>query len=147
MFNHRNNELAFFNPFRQIDDFERAFFGEDLTPYGAHTLGQFRTDIKDEGGKYVIEADLPGFRKEDITVDIDGDIMTVTAVRHSEHEDKDKQGKFIRCERSYGSYTRKFDLSNVNVESIDGKYENGVLSLDLPKKVPVAPQTRKLELK
>ena len=110
-------------------------------------FGAFKTDIKDEGDKFVIEADMPGFNKDDIKVDLNGDVMTISAERHSEHEDKEKKGKYIRCERSYGMYRRQFDVSEINVEGIDGKYENGVLTLELPKKTPTAPVSRRLELK
>ena len=57
-----------------------------------------------------------------------------SAERHSEHEDKDKRGKFVRCERSYGSYSRSFDVSGIRTEDIKAAYKDGVLELTLPKK-------------
>ncbi|MBQ1847798.1 MAG: Hsp20/alpha crystallin family protein [Clostridia bacterium] len=143
----RNHELAYWDPFRDLDEIEKHFFGAPQRSFAANDFGAFKTDIKDEGDKYVIEADMPGFNKEDIKVDLNGDVMTISAERHSEHEDKDKKSKYIRCERSYGMYRRQFDVSEINVESIDGKYENGVLTLELPKKTPAAPVSRRLELK
>ena len=67
-------------------------------------------------------------------------------MRHSEHEDKDKKGKYIRCERSYGSYQRSFDVSGVKTEDIKAKYENGVLTLDMPKKTETIEGKRRLAI-
>ena len=68
----RNRDLNCYNPFRAFDDLERAFFS-DRTP------AEFRTDIRDEGDHYLLEADLPGFNKEDIHVDLDEGSLSITA--------------------------------------------------------------------
>ena len=109
-------------------------------------LDEFKTDIKDEGDRYELEADLPGFDKKDIHLDINGDMLTVSAERHSEHEEKDKKNKYVRCELSYGSYSRSFDLSGVKADEIKAKYENGVLKLTMPKKDKSLPEARHLEI-
>ena len=106
----------------------------------------FGTDVKDEGEYYLLEADLPGFEKKDIHLDINGDVLTVSAERHSAHEEKDEKGKYIRCERSYGAYSREFDLSGIAADKIGAKYENGVLKLTLPKKQEQVPASRRLEI-
>jgi HSP20 family protein len=146
MLNRRSNELSLYNPFHDMDEFEKTFFGDLYGFPVANVLGEFRTDIKDEGDAYVLEADLPGFKKEDINVDINNDAMTIRAERHSEREEKDKKGKYIRCERSYGSYSRQFDLTGINAENITAKYDNGVLTLSLPKRVPTVPESRRLTI-
>ena len=94
----------------------------------------------------MIEADLPGFAKGDIHLDIDGNLLTIKAERHSEHEEKDKKHKYIRCERSYGSYCRQFDVSGVDTDGIKAKYEDGVLKLTLPKKPEIAEKGKHLEI-
>ena len=145
-YTHRN-ALASRDPFRDLDALEREFFG--LTPYrffADNGLGEFRTDLKDNGTSYVLEADLPGFDKKDIKIEMNGDILTITAERHSEHEEEDKKKNYIRCERSYGSYSREFDISGVEADGITAKYENGVLTLKMPKKSKTLPETRKLEI-
>ena len=109
-------------------------------------MDAFKTDVKDEGDRYELEADLPGFDKKDIHLDINGDTLTVRAERHSEHEEKDKKGKYVRCERSYGSYSRDFDLSGVKADEIKAKYENGVLKLTMPKKTEALPESKHLEI-
>lgn len=140
----KNNSL--YNPFRDMDEFEKQFFGSPVDFFSNNSLDEFKTDIKDEGDKYTLEADLPGFDKKDIHLDINGDTLTVSAERHSEHEEKDKKGKYVRCERSYGSYSRSFDLSGVKSDAITAKYEDGVLKLDMPKKANTLPESRRLEI-
>lgn len=145
-YSHKNNSL--YNPFREMDEFEKQFFANPFGGFfGTGALEEFKTDIKDEGDHYELEADLPGFDKKDIKLDINGDVLQISAERHSEHEEKDKKGKYVRCERSYGSYRREFDLSGVKSDEIDAKYENGVLKLTLPKKEEQAPASRRLEIK
>ena len=145
MFVRRNDAMNVYNPFRMMDELERQFFSEPVrTPRGS--LGAFRTDLKDEGSEYVLDADLPGFEKKDIHLDLQGDVLTIRAERHSEHEDKDKRGKYISCERTYGSYRRSFDMSGVNTDDIRARYENGVLTLNLPKKQDALSETRTLDI-
>lgn len=142
---HRN-EIAY-NPFREIEDLERRFFEE---PFGSFfrngDIAEFKTDITDEGDSYVLEADLPGFDKKDIHLDLSDNTLTVDAERHSEHEEKDKKDKYVRVERSYGKYRRQFDISGIDTEGIKAKYENGVLKLTLPKKQVSLPETKHLEI-
>ena len=77
---------------------------------------------------------------------ISGDVLTVQAERHSEHEDKDQKNKYVRCERSYGLYSRQFDVSEIDTENIKAKYENGVLKLTLPKKSEVSSSPKRVEI-
>lgn len=134
----RRNSMARFDPFRELENFEKSFFGD----FG----GGFRTDIKDKGDHFELEADLPGVKKEDIAVDIDGDCLTISAQRDSQREEKNEQEQYVRRERSYGSYSRSFDISNVKSEEISGSYENGVLKLVLPKRSPTGSASRRLDI-
>ena len=144
--NRKSNAVAYYNPFRDMEKLERHFFDDPFSFFENGSLAEFKTDITDEGDAYKLEADLPGFDKKDIHLDIDSDILTISAQRHSEHEEKDKQGKYLRCERSYGSYYRRFNLSDVKADEIKAKYDNGVLTLTLPKKQIEAPKGRHLEI-
>ena len=134
----RRNSMARFDPFRELENFEKSFFGD----FG----GGFRTDIKDKGDHFELEADLPGVKKEDIAVDIDGDCLTISAQRDSQREEKNDQEQYVRRERSYGSYSLSFDISNVKSEEISGSYENGVLKLVLPKRSPTGSTSRRLDI-
>ena len=124
-----------YNPFRDFDDINRAFFGDN-------TLTEFKTDIRDMGDSFVLEADLPGFKKEDIKLSLNGETLTIKATRHSDFEDQDKKSGYLRCERSYGTYTRSFDVTGVEVSQISASYNDGVLRVRLPKQGPKQPDNR-----
>ena len=143
---HRKNNVSSYNPFREIEEMERRFFDDPTGFFDAHSLAEFKTDISDNGKEYVLETDLPGFDKKDITLDIQDDILTIRAERHSEYEEKDKKNKYLRCERSYGAYSRQFDISGVDTEHIKAKYNDGVLKLTLPKKTIDKGNSRQLEI-
>ena len=136
----RNNSISnYFDPFRMMADMEREFFGTQRS-------GSFNTDIRETDTEYVLEADLPGFNKEDIHVDISQDTLTISAERHSQHEDKEQKGSYIRCERSYGSYCRSFDVTGIDTDKIAAKYDNGVLTLTMPRKEPKETASRQLTI-
>ena len=143
----RNQDMTTFNPWREMEEFEKAFFSN---PFGSFfntpALNQFRTDVTDEGDHYLLETDLPGFEKKDITLDIHDDMLTIRAERKSKVEEKDQKDKVIRMERSYGSYQRSFDISGVDADQIKAKYTDGVLRLTLPKLERPLPQGRRLEI-
>ena len=131
--------------FREMEELERRFFGDSLSSlFHTESMSGFRTDISDKGDSYLLEADLPGFDKDSIHLDLDEDILTISAERHSEHEDADKKGNYVCCERSYGRYQRSFDLSGVDKDNIKAKYVDGVLSLTLPKVPEVQPAVKRL---
>ncbi len=95
-------------------------------------LPAFSTDIVDKGDRFVLEADLPGFNKEDINIHVDDNRLTISAQHKvSKEENKDN---YIRKERRYGSFTRSFDVPNIKTDQIKADYKNGVLTIDLPKK-------------
>ena len=127
-----------YDPFREMEEMERRFFGGPIE--------SFRSDIKEEENGYVIETDMPGFRKEDIHLNLDGDTLTITAERHSRYEQREHQGKYIRCERSYGSYSRSFDVTGIHTEGIQAAYTDGVLTLKLPKQTAETPVSRRIQI-
>ncbi len=127
-----------YDPFREFEEMRKSFFGSSM-------LSEFKTDIRQEGDNYILEADLPGFRKEDIKIDVEGDYMTIHAERKQESK-KEEGDNYIRSERSYGSFSRTFDLSGVDSEKISASYRDGVLSLTMPKKEAVPPKSRQLEI-
>ena len=129
------------NFFDLFDNFERKFFGNSSA-----ALPDFRTDIRDAGDRFVLEAELPGFSKEDIKLDVKDGILTISA-QHTENKDeKDDKGSYIRRERRYGSFTRSFDVTGVDEEHITASYNNGVLELNLPKAVPVVPEAKRIAI-
>ena len=138
-FDHRDR-LSFYHPFRDLDKLEEDFFVNNLS-------GGFRTEIKESCDTYLLEAELPGFQKDDIAIDIKGDYLTITAEHSSETEEKREKDNYVRRERSYGSFSRGFDISNVKADDISASYENGVLKLIMPKKENGLPNSRRLEIR
>ena len=144
----KNQNEVTYDPFREMRDMERRLFGGPFDGFFRGTdLAEFRTDVRDQGDSYLVECDLPGFAKEDIHLDIEGDVLTIKAERHSEFEDKEKQGGYLRCERTYGSFSRSFDVSEIERDGIKAKLDNGVLTVTLPKKQtkPVEKQSLPIE--
>ena len=131
--------VSAYNPFRDFEEMSRSFWDNN-------NVSAFRTDITEKDGKYVLEADLPGFKKEDIGVDIDKDCLTITA-EHKSEEKEENADSYIRRERYYGSYTRSFNVKGIDTEAITAAYNDGVLTLTMPKKEPEVPAARRLEIK
>lgn len=135
----RNNDLMFFNPFREIEEMEKKFFND-------RTTAAFRTDIRENGSEYILEAELPGFKKEEIDIDVNDGCLTIKAEHSAEKDEKDKNGGWLRKERSFSSMTRSFDVSEIEEEAITASLENGILKLTLPKKAEKPEVTRKVEI-
>lgn len=99
---------------------------------------QIRVDVSESGGTYLIKAEIPGVRKEDIDVSVDGRQVTIAAEIKEDKEEK-QDGRVLRSERRYGYASRSFLLdSDVDQATADAKYKDGVLELRLPKKAPSA---------
>jgi len=131
--------MASFDPFRMMADMENRFFNPAVNAVSA-----FRTDVLDEGDAFRLEAELPGFKKEDISIDIKDERLTISAQRKLENEEE--KPNFVKRERFYGSYKRSFGLDGINTEAIEASYIDGVLSLKLPKQAPVLPEARRIEI-
>ena len=126
-----------YDPWRDFRAMQKAFWNEE-------NQGMIKTDIRDTGDAYIVEAELPGYKKEEINIDVNDDILTITAEKHTE-ETEEKKG-YIRCERYSGSVSRSFNISEVDAAQISAKHENGVLTLTLPKKKEEIPQSRKISI-
>lgn len=122
-----------------FDEFERSVFGES-----GRRLPAFSTDIRDEGDHYLLEAELPGFRKEDIDLDVKDGFLTISASHQETNETK--QENYLCRERRSGSFSRSFNLDGIQEEGITASYNNGVLELTLPKRQEVLPQSRKIAI-
>lgn len=119
-----------------------SFFDSDFWGTAA---GEIKTDITDTGDAFKLEADLPGFKKEDIKIGLENDRLTINAERKDEHEEKGKNG-YIRRDRSYGSFTRSFDVSGIDTSAISAAYNDGVLTLTLPKRPELVPENRQIAI-
>ena len=126
------------------DNFERNFFGSRNPLYGKHSKNLMKTDVKETDNGYELDIDLPGFKKDEITAHLEDGYLTVSAAKGVDKDEKDKEGRYIRRERYSGSMTRSFYVGNaVTEQDIKAKYEDGILSLSIPKKDPKAVEAKK----
>ncbi len=127
--------------FALMDAFDKEFFRGS-----GHSVSSFRTDIIDNGENFLLESELPGFAKENISIDISGDFLVVKANSSSEQKNEENPN-FIHRERRSASYERSFNISGIDVDGIDAKYENGILSVTLPKLKEEKKAQKSIEIK
>ncbi|MCR5557750.1 MAG: Hsp20/alpha crystallin family protein [Butyrivibrio sp.] len=115
-------------PMREFDDMEKKL-------YGRRAGRMMKTDVREKDDNYEVVIDLPGFKKEEITVELNDGYLTINAAKGLDKDENDKKGKLIRQERYAGSMTRSFYIGeNVKTEDIEATYRHGVLQLIIPKK-------------
>lgn len=125
-----------YKPMYFEDSFDKMFDDAFKNFWGGNELGRydaFRTDVLDQGDNYLLQAELPGFQKEDINIDLKNDLLTISA-SHKEEKDEEDKNKYIRKERYYSSYSRSFRVNNIEAGDIDASYSNGILEVKFPKK-------------
>ena len=107
----------------------------DRKLYGRHAAHEMKTDVHEHEDHYTVDVDLPGFKKDEIRLELENGTLTVHAAKNVEQEKTDKAGKLIRQERYTGAMERSFYVGEaLTEEDIGAKFENGVLSLTIPKK-------------
>jgi HSP20 family protein len=136
-----------FRPFyRDTDKFFNEFgWGQEQTEGLDEASWAPKVDIYETKDNYVLNAELPGLKKEDISIDLNDNTLTLKGER--KFEEKVEKDNYVRVERSYGSFTRSFVLSdNVNAESVTANYKDGMLEVTLPKKEEAKPKEIKVEI-
>ena len=124
-----------------FDDFDRFFDFDypqvDRKLYGKRAGHVMKTDVREQEDKYEVVIDLPGFKKEEIKVELKEGYLTVSAGKSLEEGDKNQEGKYIRRERYVGNMSRSFFVGkDITKEDIHAKFEDGVLTLVFPKEAP-----------
>lgn len=137
--NKRNNELDFF------DDAFGGFFKPLFYEEKHHSM---KTDIKETENSYVLDIEVPGFDKKDVNVSLENGYLTVSAQKKTceggENDEKNKKKEnYIRRERSC-SVSRSYYVGDVDKEAVKAKYENGVLTIDIPKEKPALPESHSI---
>ncbi|AKA71277.1 heat shock protein Hsp18 [Clostridium scatologenes] len=129
-----------------FDSFFNNFFGEDMFyPSNISTFGNgFKVDLKEDENNYMIEADLPGIKKENIDINLNNNYLTISAKRQDDVEDKN--GNYVRRERRYGEFKRSFYIDNVDENAIDASFSDGVLKVILPKKEKIKESQRRIDI-
>ena len=139
-----------------FDDFFDDFFGFPVFDnremqkaqkklYGHHATNMMKTDVQEHDDHYEVDIDLPGFKKDELSLELKDGYLVISAVKGLDKDEKDKKsGKYIRRERYAGGMTRSFYVGdNVKEEDIHAKYESGVLKLSIPKAEKALPEEEK----
>lgn len=118
------------------DPFDRMSVFSDHNPlYGKHGKNLMKTDVRETENTYELDVDLPGFKKDEIKVDLKDGYLTVSAAKGLDRDKQDKDGKYIRQERYAGACSRSFYVGDVESTDVSAKYEDGILKISLPKHV------------
>ncbi len=124
-------------------DWDRPLREADRKLYGRNAVREMKTDVHEHEDHYQVDVDLPGFKKEDITLELENGCLTVTAHKGVDKDQEDGRGKLIRRERYVGTLARSFYVGeNLTEEDIHAKLENGVLSLNIPKNEKKIPEKK-----
>ena len=135
-----NNSV--FDNFDNWMDFSFPSFNQRL--YGASSSQLMKTDVKETDKDYEVSIDLPGFKKDEISIDLDNGYLTISAAKGLDKDEQDKKGKYIRKERYAGAMQRSFYVGDaVTEEDVKAKFEDGILRLSIPKKDAKAVETKK----
>ncbi len=129
-------------PFRSLES------DVDQKLYGKHAARVMKTDLKEHDDGYELQMDLPGFKKEQIELQLQSGYLTISAAKDHEQEEKDRKGRIVHQERYSGSMTRSFYIGeNIREEDVKAKFEDGVLTLNFPKEKTVAlPERRTIQI-
>ena len=121
-----------FNGFGMMPDIDRAL-------YGKHARNLMKTDVRETQDSYLVDIDLPGFKKDEVKVELKGGYLTVQAAKGLDRDRKDEQGRYIRQERYAGQMSRSFYVGEqVRPEDLRAKFEDGILQITVPKEAPRA---------
>ena len=124
-----------------FDDFDlfRGFGNMDRALYGKHAQNVMKTDVKETDDGYEVDVDLPGFKKDEIHLELKDGYLTVSAAKGLDKDEQDKKGRYIRQERYAGTMSRSFYVGEgVKPEDLHAKYEDGILQVTVPKEAPKA---------
>ena len=126
-----------------FDDFMNDFAFPDFTDnaniekalYGKHAKNLMKTDVKDTENGYEVDIDLPGFKKDEISIELENGYLTVSAAKGLDKDEEDKKGKYIRKERYAGAMQRSFYVGDdITEEDIKAEFKHGILKIFVPKK-------------
>ena len=117
-----------------FDDAFRPMWDMDRALYGKHARAVMKTDVRETDSGYELDIDLPGFKKDEIKLDLKDGYLTISAAKGLDRDEKDKQGRYIRQERYAGQCSRSFYVGDsIQPTDVHAKFEDGILKLTLPK--------------
>ena len=118
------------------DPVEKRFFGKKNPLYGKHAKNLMKTDVRETKNSYEVDVDLPGFKKDEIKLELDNGYLTISAAKGLDKDETDKEtGKYIRRERYAGACQRSYYVGeDITEEDIKAEFKHGILKLFVPKK-------------
>ena len=114
--------------------FSENLFGEHNPLYGKRAKNLMKTDVKETESGYEVAVDLPGFKKDEVNVELNDGYLTISAAKGLDRDERDKKGRYIRQERYSGACSRSFYVGDVKPDEIKAGYEDGILRLEIPKR-------------
>lgn len=125
-------------------EFEKAMFPAKDPLYGKHAKNMMKTDVKETEKGYEVAVDLPGFKKDEIKMELENGYLTISAAKGLDKDETDKEtGKYIRRERYAGNLSRSFYIGDVKQEDVKAVFKNGILSISVPKEDKKAKEEKK----
>ena len=139
----RRENRGYFEDF--ANDFFRPFFADNFGMMAAQK--PMKVDVRDEGDHYVLEADMPGMKKDNLKVEVNDGLLTISAEYNETSEQKQDEDKYVYRERRCGSMSRSFNVEGIREQDITAEFRDGVLTLQLPKCEPAPkPEVHAIEI-
>ena len=129
------------------EPWEKSLFGDRNPLYGKHAKNLMKTDVKETGDHYEVDIDLPGFQKDEISVELQNGYLTIQAAKGLDRDQKDQEGRYIRQERYSGQCSRSFYVGDIRPEDVTASFEDGILRLTFPKAgQPKLPEQKRIAI-
>lgn len=129
------------------EPWEKSLFGTRNPLYGKHAKNLMKTDVKETGDHYEVDIDLPGFQKDEISVELQNGYLTIQAAKGLDRDQKDQEGRYIRQERYSGQCSRSFYVGDIRPEDVTASFEDGILRLTFPKAgQPKLPEQKRIAI-
>ena len=124
------------NLFDDMFDMDAMFNNRHSELFGKHAKNLMKTDIRETENTYELDIDLPGFKKDDVQIELQNGYLTISAAKGEDKDEQDKKGRYIRQERYAGAMSRSFYVGeNVTIEDMHARFESGILQISVPKNV------------
>ena len=124
------------NLFDDMFDMDAMFNNRRSELFGKHAKNLMKTDIRETENTYELDIDLPGFKKDDVQIELQNGYLTISAAKGVDKDEQDKKGRYIRQERYAGAMSRSFYVGeNVTIEDMHARFESGILQISVPKNV------------
>ena len=133
--------LSFFDGW--FDDFMPMFSRKEMKEFNSI----MKTDVKETEKNYILDVDLPGFKKEDVNLNLENGYLTISAKREHKVDNENRKENFVRRERSFGQFSRSSYVGDVEQDEIEAHLENGILTIKLPKEEEKKAKSNRIEIK